>query len=287
MTMDQPTPPTTHALPEQRVGAALREAREAGGLSLREVAKRLGYNSHTTLSGYERGSIMPTEAVVEGYERLLGLPSGKLAKVLEAACIERHGDAWTKRRSFLPHVPSAREPAPVRSGAVEAKVSWYRRPRFVLLVALAIVTIAIVAGGVFWFSGRGPSFVVPGQLDAADPETTGCVGKVEHADEISVHDPPQHLAGELQLRFSPLCGTSWARFEPSAGLATTPPIVIELNVRRPADGAVAPFSVTYDGLPAYGNMLISSHQCVYAELVLHRGNSASPPFRTACRRGAG
>jgi transcriptional regulator with XRE-family HTH domain len=288
MTMDDPTPSTTPALPEQRIGAALRAARETGGLSLRAVAKRLGYNSHTTLSSYERGSIMPPEVVVEGYEKLLGLPEGKLMKVLEAACVERHGDAWAKRRSHLPTRPTAPEAEPVPSSAVQGRLDWYRRRRFILSAGLVIVLIAV--GGALWVSHRGdggPDFVVPGQLDMADPETTGCVGKVEHADEVSVHDPPQHLAGKLQLRFSPLCGTSWARFEPSGGLATTPPIVIEVNLRRPADGAVAPFSVAYDGLPAYGNMLVSSHQCVVAELVIHRGNSASPTFRTACRRGAG
>src|SRR5436309_783774 len=92
----QPDEPTL--LPEQRVGAAMREARESRGVSLRRLAEQLGYQSHTTLSGYERGAVMPTETVVEGYERILGLASGSLTKVLEEARIERHGDAWTKRR---------------------------------------------------------------------------------------------------------------------------------------------------------------------------------------------
>src|SRR5450755_1426237 len=70
-------------LPEQRVGAAMREARELSGTSLRQMAKRLGYQSHTALSSYERGAVMPTEKVIEGYEQVLGLQSGELTTVLE------------------------------------------------------------------------------------------------------------------------------------------------------------------------------------------------------------
>lgn len=60
-------------LPEQRVGAAMRQARELAGISLRQIAKDLGYHSHTTLSSYERGAVMPTDEAVRGYEQLLGL----------------------------------------------------------------------------------------------------------------------------------------------------------------------------------------------------------------------
>jgi transcriptional regulator with XRE-family HTH domain len=91
-------------LPEQRVGEALRNARTATGISLREAARRLNYASHSVLSEYENGARMPSESVVEGYERLLRLEPGTLTGVLEDANIERHGDAWAKRRV---HVPAA------------------------------------------------------------------------------------------------------------------------------------------------------------------------------------
>lgn len=89
-------------LPEQQVGAALRDARQAAGLSLREMARRLNYGSHSTLSEYENGVRMPSELVVEGYERLLELKAGSLVTRLEAANLARHGDAWTRRRVHLP-----------------------------------------------------------------------------------------------------------------------------------------------------------------------------------------
>lgn len=80
----------------------MREAREAAGISLRKLAGQLGYHSHTTLSSYERGAVMPTDEAVTGYERLLDLTPGTLADVLEQARIERHGDAWAKRRVHIP-----------------------------------------------------------------------------------------------------------------------------------------------------------------------------------------
>jgi transcriptional regulator with XRE-family HTH domain len=88
-------------LPEQRVGAALRAARKAAGVGLREMARRLNYGSHSGLSEYEKGAKMPPETVVAGYEHVLGLESGVLTAVLEAANVERHGDTWSNARSVF------------------------------------------------------------------------------------------------------------------------------------------------------------------------------------------
>jgi hypothetical protein len=57
---------------------------------------------------------------------------------------------------------------------------------------------------------------------------------------------------------------------PTAALSTKPPLALEIDVHRPADGSVAKFRVTYDGLDAYGNMLVSRYECVYAPLTLTR-----------------
>src|SRR5215472_8793435 len=64
MTSDDAQPVSANVQPEQRVGAAMRRARELAGISLRDMAKRLGYNSHTTLSSHERGAVMPTDESV-------------------------------------------------------------------------------------------------------------------------------------------------------------------------------------------------------------------------------
>jgi transcriptional regulator with XRE-family HTH domain len=267
-------------------------------MSLRELARQLGYNSHTTLSGYERGSLMPPDQVVEGYERVLSLRPGTLMQILEAARIERHGDAWPKRRSREPQELASAGEGPTPETTAEAPRRVSRRRVLVAASAVLLVLVATI-GVVAWSpwsdeqatspppssSAKGPALP---QLDGADPKVAGCGDDAVTADVLEVFDPPTSLAGNLQLRFSPSCGTSWSRFEPVVGWANSP-FAIELNVRRPADNAIASYPTTYDGVdqPIYGNMLVSTHECVFAELVLHRPDVASPVFRTACRRGGG
>jgi hypothetical protein len=128
---------------------------------------------------------------------------------------------------------------------------------------------------------------VRGALDKADPAVAGCAVDGVTVDSVNVYDPPEHLVGVLQLRSSPRCGTSWARFVPEPTLATEPKLTLKLGVYRPADGASAEFQVAYDGLDAYGNMLISSHQCTYAQVTLAwQGHPSSPPVQTGCREAA-
>jgi hypothetical protein len=66
------------------------------------MAKRLNYNSHTTLLNYEQGGAMPTEEAITGYEQVLKLEPGSLLAILEQARIERHGDAFPKRTGPRP-----------------------------------------------------------------------------------------------------------------------------------------------------------------------------------------
>lgn len=274
-------------LPEHRVGRAMREARELGGISLRQLAKRLGYNSHTALSSYERGAVMPTEKVIEGYEQALGLQSGELASVLEAARVERHGDAWAKRRV---HVPTefvhgeAALPAPEQV----RRFGWLRSTS---VVGAGTVGLALLVALIIGLALRHPrpaphpQAATIGVADGSDPVVTGCVTGAVTVDSVSVYDPFEHLVGTLQLRASARCGTSWGRFVPVQPLPTKPPLSLEINVYRPADGAVARYRVTYDGLKAYGNMLVSRYECVYATLTLSRTGQARPAtVQTNCAK---
>lgn len=276
-------------LPEQRVGNAMREAREAAGISLRTMARNLGYHSHTTLSSYERGSVMPTDEAVTGYERLLGLSPGALTEVLESARIERHGDAWAKRRvhirpEFAELGEVSKDPRPPRRGR------WRPDRWFVIAVAMiAVATVALLVSLLVDQPGAAHTAgSVIGVRDGSDPTVTGCAADGVTLDSVKVYDPPEHLAGVLQLRSSARCGTSWPRFMPEPTLATSAKLILDLDVYRPADGGSAKFSVSYDGLAAYGNMLISAHQCVYAQVTLiQRGKPSLPPVRTGCQEAAG
>jgi transcriptional regulator with XRE-family HTH domain len=287
MTSDDPEPASAKVLPEQRVGTAMREARESARISLRDMAKRLGYNSHTTLSSHERGAVMPTDEAVTGYERVLDLTPGALTSVLEDARIERHGDVWAKRRLHLPSDFVGKDSGPPGSKRTERSPRW-RRSRWLMIAAGAVILGSATFISVDLLVGshkpaHAAASPVVGVQDGADPSVTGCATGAVTANSVNVYDPPEHLVGILQLRSSARCGTSWGRFVPSAALATKPTLTLEIDVYRPADGKAAKFRVAYDGLDAYGNMLISRNQCVYADLTLLSKAQTSPaPVQTAC-----
>jgi transcriptional regulator with XRE-family HTH domain len=274
-------------LPEQRVGKAMREAREAAGISLRKLAKQLGYHSHTMLSSYERGAVMPTDEVVARYERVLGLSPKTLSAVLEAARMEQHGDPFAKRRPHLQFEPDAGQRADDGPEVPSAPPSKHWRPRRWVVIAGGVAMIALVVGLLVSQPSSTAAGSVSGVQDRADPTITGCVADAMTLDSVEVFDPPEHLVGDLQLRSSARCGTSWGRFHPVAALGKIPQLSLEIDVFRPADAGSAPFSVTYDGQDAYGNMLISAHECVYAQVTLTRLDLPNlPPVRTACMRSA-
>jgi transcriptional regulator with XRE-family HTH domain len=77
--------------PEVRLGAELRRAREARGISLRGLAKRL-YRSHSNLVEYERGHRLAPLDVVQAYEAKLGVLPGSLVALHERAQRELHGE---------------------------------------------------------------------------------------------------------------------------------------------------------------------------------------------------
>jgi transcriptional regulator with XRE-family HTH domain len=291
MSADGSEPDSPALPPEQWVGSAMREARETVDISLRSMAKQLGYHSHTTLSSYERGAVMPTDEAVTGYERILGLAPGTLVDVLEGARIERHGDAWTKRRvhirhEFAPVAPDEAKPSDeLEQPPAPSPKLW--PPRWWMAVAGGVIVVGIVTLVVgLLVSQPGAARTagaVSGIQDGSDPSVTGCAADGVTVDSVDVYDPPEHLVGVLQLRSSRRCGTSWPRFVPEATLPLTPKLTLELDVYRPADGRSAKYAVTYDGLDAYGNMLISSHQCVYAQVTLTRhGQQSLPPVATSC-----
>lgn len=165
-------------LPEQRVGRALRSAREAAGLSLRVMARRLNYNSHSTLSEYENGFKMPSETVVEGYERTLGLKFGILRTVLEAANIERHGDAWAMRRTHLP------------------------------LQFESIHGISATP------SAAASPWPIQEVADGADPDQAGCSVDAITVHSRRIALPSQRsIIGQIELRYSPSAHAAWGRFK--------------------------------------------------------------------------
>ncbi len=106
------------------MGAALRLRREAAGLSLRELARRL-QRSHSNLWDYERGHRFAPADIVREYEEVLGLQRASLLDVWERARGELFGEDRTRRRPFVPRLSAdgrTDEPHTLRSD-----LRWLRR----------------------------------------------------------------------------------------------------------------------------------------------------------------
>jgi transcriptional regulator with XRE-family HTH domain len=202
-------------LPEQEVGAALKKARRAAGISLREMARRLNYSSHSSLSEYEAGARMPPENVVEAYEFFLRLPPGTLTSILESANTARHGDAWSKRRLHMPLQFTESGEFPSSSSSSTAA----DRPRL-------------------------PDSPFPHQpvVDGSDPDAAGC-----SSDAITIHarrialTNSRTVIGHVELRYCARMRAAWGRFEGYAYLDHLAnrdhSIQVEIEIERLRDGA--------------------------------------------------
>jgi transcriptional regulator with XRE-family HTH domain len=62
----------------QRLGQRLRAAREDAGLSLRELAQRVGLRDHTVLIKYERGETPPSSARLVALARAIDCSAAAL-----------------------------------------------------------------------------------------------------------------------------------------------------------------------------------------------------------------
>ncbi|MEV7777492.1 helix-turn-helix domain-containing protein [Kitasatospora sp. NPDC088351] len=74
---------------ERELGIVLRRLRLERGLSMRALARRLGYSAHSMFSDIEMGRRIPSEALVGSYEETFGLPPGSLLVVRQRAMAGR------------------------------------------------------------------------------------------------------------------------------------------------------------------------------------------------------
>jgi transcriptional regulator with XRE-family HTH domain len=226
-------------LPEQRVGAALRDARRCAGLSLREMARRLNYGSHSTLSEYENGVRMPSEMVVEGYERLLGLKVGALTETLEAANLERHGDAWVRRRAHLPLQ------LPDDATGVLAESPWPQQP----------------------------------VADGSDPDAARCSNDAVtvHARRIALAQR-RIIIGQVELRFSARAGATWGRFEGYGYLDRLADkhgdVHVIVKIMRHSDGALIATKEQYCFDHLWSDLLVADEGPFRAGATVLVGNEA-------------
>jgi transcriptional regulator with XRE-family HTH domain len=101
-------------------GELMREARKSRGVSLREMAKRLGLSDHGQLSRAERGVASASDRIVRGYETVLDLPTGKLGSA-NTVGDQPEGNEQRRISGTSPYVIESQEVTIYLNGARQ----WY------------------------------------------------------------------------------------------------------------------------------------------------------------------
>ncbi|WP_329173949.1 helix-turn-helix domain-containing protein [Streptomyces sp. NBC_01477] len=99
---------------QRRLGLTLYRLRLEHELSLRALARLLGYSAHSVFVDVERGQRLPSEALVSAYERAFGLPQDSLLNLRRQALAERAErltDALSRALESASAVPLAVPPA--------------------------------------------------------------------------------------------------------------------------------------------------------------------------------
>jgi hypothetical protein len=147
--------------PEARMGAAMKAAREARGLSRRAFASQI-YMSHSNLAEYENGHRLAPAHVVEAYESQLGLAAGSLLSQWEQARVELYGEMRDRRPRWVPPVVARDavdlpgEPHP--AGPPGRPASWLFTGKAAVIFAACLVA---VTGIVWWSYVRPPRHASP------------------------------------------------------------------------------------------------------------------------------
>jgi transcriptional regulator with XRE-family HTH domain len=271
--------------------AELRALRAASGLTYRNLAD-LAHFSKATLSSAAAGYRLPTWEVTRAYVSACG------------ADPEDWRDRWqTAAAPLPPAVPVAADHAqplqPADEPAGPVRRRWVARTILVMAAAAVLIVAAI---GVTWFEGiaktaaRSPARAaaplprLPGSrtpvADNGDPALTRCADdpRVVTLDSLEIDTAAQNLLGIAQLRYSPRCRAAWGRFEPSGRMTLAARAVIIISARRPATGTPGiPYSVTFDGQDAYGNILMTRRGCVDITVTV-RAASGGGTGTTRCER---
>lgn len=124
-------------------------------------------------------------------------------------------------------------------------------------------------------------------IDGADPKDSGCALDPDVVTLDSAEVDYQGLpAGLDELRYSPRCGVAWTRFEPFPKATIPVNALIHVDVVRPdSHNLRLPFSIRYSGAPVYGNVMVSTQDCVYAAATIEVAGKLLPESRTHCFRG--
>lgn len=273
------------------LGTAIRRARIEQGLSLRRLAQELHIGA-STLSDYEQDRRLPSQELLTSCEKKLDLHAGDLISLRRAALAARAAhllpsgsaanavdgsDASAPESppdATAPTSPDAgpdRSESPVRTSRLHRWSSSLVTAGVGAIIALAIQDLPPL----LHHSGASPhrnaapsrSAVPPHALpkDDGDPHDSGCDadGVTLSVADLNVYRPGRVVIGQTVARYSPACKTIWPRFEPTAALDRIAPHArVTLLALRPADHRHVTYSAAYEGVFAWGNMLLTTTGCV-------------------------
>jgi hypothetical protein len=272
------------------LAAELRRLRhKAGNPPYRTMAVKARYSA-STLSEAASGRRLPTLPVVLAYARACGADTEDLR------------ERWRQAAAAVParcEVPSTERTAPIEGEdfavppVVEGREGTKTRARLSRAVGAALAVFIVVLL---------PAAVVPQMLPASpgrtahagasttsagtvrtivedtDPQDTGCdKGRVDTVATTNLYGPARFFVGYVWLRYAPLCGAMWTRFEPAAGLAELRGVKVTIWLVRPSDGRTLRYDTPYLGAFVYGNMLRASRACLKAEATVVASRPAHGP----------
>jgi hypothetical protein len=273
---------------------------------LRQLRQRSGAPTYRTLAQQTHYSVTALSQAAAGR----ALPSLPVLRAFVQAC-DGDLDAWEKRwhetaQATEPtgtprdDAASQSDPSPrqvKQQPIAEAKPSRAaasaqptarglrhlpRRPTTVAGAAVIVAAVAVAAVMLWPTAPRRGAGAADPIADGSDPNRAGCGPDAVTLAKANVHFPTDQLSGELDLRYSPRCHAAWGRFEPASGWDPGAGTMVTVWTIRPVDQATQSYTVEFGDEAIIGNMLMTAHGCVAAEVSMTRGKLASPMASTVC-----
>lgn len=110
---------------QRRLSLELYRLRLERGLSLRELARLMGYSAHSVFVDVEKGRRLPSESLLTAYEKRFELPTDSLLRLRRQALVER-ADQFTGGL-FRPPEPAPAPSAPPTPPPAPPESDWPER----------------------------------------------------------------------------------------------------------------------------------------------------------------
>lgn len=151
----------------------------------------------------------------------------------------------------------------------------------IAVIGVGIAILLAVSGGSAK-TGSTTADASLAKIDGQDPNQAGCAptGVSLRETRVSVIAPDGSRGAALVLRRSTACQAIWGRVD---GLRGHSDYLVEIDVHRPSDNAVAQFHTADSSPEVFGNMLSEHPGCVYATAYLQHGARRGPLAKTPCR----